>query len=176
MQIKKFSLWSAVAALGLVASLACENRAHAQVTYGNDLELGGNYNTFAWSLNTGTFSAASEGGGSINTSYLNGVQLPWVYCVDIPDNVSVPADYDNTRVSTDGTAEFGANNPWVGTPGLTLVGGSATIVGEITYLLDTYATNAIGNVTSEEELQAAIWQVIYGSDFTVQRLKRDELC
>jgi len=32
MRIKKLSLWSAVAVLSLVASLACEKRVHAQVT------------------------------------------------------------------------------------------------------------------------------------------------
>ena len=52
--------------------------------------------------------ASNEGGGSIQTSYLNGVALPWVYCIDIPDNVGVPADYDNSRVAKDGTAIFGS--------------------------------------------------------------------
>jgi len=165
MRIGKFSLCTAVAVLSLVASLTGANQAHAQTTTGNDLNLGGNYNVFNWTLSG---IASNEGGGAITPSTLNGVSLPWVYCIDIPDNVGVPADYNNTRVSTDGTANFGAGNTWAGTPGITLAGGSATIAGQVAWILDNYADAAIGSATAQEAVQAAIWKQIYGSAFTVQ--------
>lgn len=170
MRIKKFSLWSAVAVLGLVASLTCENRVHAQVTTGNDLYLGGSYNTFAWTLynSSGSVIAANEGGGAITPSTLNGASLPWVYCVDIPDNVYVPANYNNTTVTTNGTVTVTSANPGGGgTAGTYYVGNSATIAGQIAWILDNYANAAIGNTGKEEAVQAAIWKVIYGTDFTV---------
>jgi len=166
LRIKKFSLWSAVAVLGLVASLTCENRVHAQVSTGNDLYVGGNYNTFDWTLKG---IAANEGGGAITPSTLNGASLPWVYCVDIPDNVYVPANYNNTSVTTNGTVTVSSADPGGGgTAGTYYVGNSATIAGQVAWILDNYANAAIGNTSAEEAVQAAIWKVIYGAAFTVQ--------
>jgi len=174
MRIKKFSLWSAVAVLGLVASLTCANQAQAQVTTGNDLNLGGNYNNWSWTLTEGS-TTYSGGGGSITPSYLNGVKLPWVYCIDIPDNVGVPADYNNTTVSTNGTAMFGGANPWTGgTAGTTFVGSSSSsyIASQVAWILDNYANAAVGSsstqIAAQEAVQSAIWRVIYGTVFTVQ--------
>ena len=162
MRANRSSLWSAATALGLLASLACGNRAHA-----DDLNLGGNFNSFDWTLTVGTTTTVGGGSGSISVSYLNGKVLPWVYCIDIPDNVDVPKDYNTTVVTHDGTATFSAGNPWAGIPGTTLVGGSATIAGQVAWILDNYA-NAANTPALQEAVQAAIWKVIYGSDFTVQ--------
>ncbi len=163
MTVDRFKVWSAVAALALLASAVSENQARA-----DDLQLGGNYNAFSWTLNTGSFSASNEGGGSISPSYLNGVALPWVYCIDIPDNVDVPGDYSHTTVTTNGTAWFGSHNPWTGgTAGVYTAGGSATIAGQIAWILDHYA-NSASTPAEQEAVQAAIWKVEYGSAFTVQ--------
>jgi hypothetical protein len=170
MRIKKLSLWAAVAVLGLVGSLTCENRVHAQVSTGNDLQLGGNYNIWGWSLTEGS-TTYSGGGGSITTSYLNGVQLPWVYCVDITDNVGVPANYNNTTVTANGTVTVSSNNPGGGgSAGINgyVVGNSTAVAGKIAWILDNYANAAIGNPGAEEAVQSAIWRVIYGTAFTVQ--------
>ena len=155
MRTDRFWLWSAVAALGLLASLTCENRAHAQVTTGNDLELGGSFNGGGFY----TFNGSSPGGGGpIDTSYLNGVQLPWVYCIDIPDNVYVPDSYKNTTVATNGTAIYGSGNPssWA-TGGLVSPPNANVIAG----LVNTWANSATTTV-QQDALQAAIWTAIYG--------------
>ncbi len=155
MKMNRLSLFSAAAVLGLVASLTCGTRAQA-----DDLNLGGNYNTFSWTLSYSGFSASNEGGGSIGPSTLNGVALPWVYCIDIPDNVGVPADYKNTVVTSNGSAWYGASNPWTKTAGVITAGNSLTVAGQIAWILDNYASTAT-SVALQEAVQAAIWKVIY---------------
>jgi hypothetical protein len=162
-KLDRFKLSSAVAVFSLLACLASGNPAQADV-----LQLGGSFNSFAWTLNTGSYNESGGGSGSIDPSYLNSAPLPWVYCISIPDNINAPDTYNNTTVRNDGKAVFGANNPWVGTPGLTLVGGSATIAGQVAWIVTNYADAAIGDVAKEEAVQAAIWKAIYGSAFTVQ--------
>ncbi len=162
MRTQKSSLRSAVAALALLASLACENRAHAQITYGNDLNLGGGYNS---TPNFYSFdNTVSGSGGPIGPSTLNGYALPWVYCIDIRDTIPVATNYTNTGVSSDGTALY--NN----TPGPL---GTGTFPGPITLtnaniiagLLNTYGASAqAGGVTDQDALQAAIWAAVYGYD------------
>ena len=165
-----FKVWTAVAVLGLLASLACENRARA-----DDLYLGGTYNSFDWQLTQTvgsgtTIIAQNEGGGSISPSTLNGVALPWVYCIDIPDNVGVPADYNTTAARFNGMAAYSSGNLWPGTPGLTYAGGSAPIAGQIAYILDNFANAANVGKTSQvvklqqEAVQAAIWTLIYNNN------------
>src|SRR5271157_2932378 len=69
----------------------------------DDLNLGGSFNSGI--IITGGYlggNTATEGGGSIGPSKLNGIALPWVYCVDIPDTVTVPADYPNAVVTNNG--------------------------------------------------------------------------
>ena len=77
----------------------------------DNLNLGGNYNgginITGGYLGTGT---PSEGGGSIGPSSLNGIALPWVYCVDIPDTVNVPADYTNALVTNNGMIAGSSGN------------------------------------------------------------------
>jgi hypothetical protein len=156
MRTDRFSLWSAVTVLGLLTSLACGNRAHA-----DDLNLGGSFNTGGFY----TFNGSSPGGGGpIDTSYLNGVQLPYVYCIDIPDNVNVPVDYTKSTVTNNGTAIVGPGNPQYNSsnPGALELTPNA---GYIASLLNQFASAAnIGpNTTLQQDgLQAAIWYEIYG--------------
>ncbi len=153
MRTDRFSLWSAFTALGLFTSLACGTRAHA-----NDLNLGGNFNSGGFY----TFNGSSPGGGgSINTSYLNGVQLPYVYCIDIPDNVYVSVDYNKTTVTTNGTAIVGPGNPQYNSsnPGALELTPNA---GYIASLLSQFGTSATTTL-QQDGLQAAIWDKIYGT-------------
>ena len=113
----------------------------------DDLYLGSTYSypiTYTDNSNT---SPVSAGGGSIVISTLNGVTLPWVYCVGLYTDVYVSADYDKTVVT---------NNGYVN-------GSLVTNAGNIAYLLDTYATAYAGNTHEEASLQAAIWQIEYGA-------------
>jgi hypothetical protein len=156
MRTDKLSLWSAVAALGLLAGLTCEKQAVA-----DDLNLGGTFNAG----NFYTFNGSSPGGGgSITPSFLNGVSLPYVYCIDIPDNVNVPVDYKFSTVTTNGTAIYGnpTENPW-STGGLVSVPQAQGVAN----LLGTYAAAAnVGTAAQQallqDGLQAALWATIYG--------------
>jgi len=131
----------------------------AHAAQADDLQLGGNYNTITGDLTAGSelsgTGQSTVGGGSITTSYLNGVQLPWVYCVDYDTTVTVPGDYNGTVVSKDGTIHhFGG----AGGPGAGLAVNNA---GQVAWLLDNLAAGTVGNTNAESGLQAAIWATIY---------------
>ena len=135
----------------------------------DDLNLGGNYNSgiiiTGGYLGTGT---ATEGGGSIGPSYLNGAALPWVYCVDVPDTVNVPADYANAVVTHNGQiAGSQANSTWGGITGYTSDGALATVANsvKVAWLAQTFAAGATG-YDAQVGLQGAIWNVIYGVSLT----------
>ncbi len=128
----RLSILAIAAMLGAGAALA------------DDLNLGGNYNTFTIDENG---SPVSTGGGPITPSTLDGRSLAWVYCVGLFTTVNVPADYPYTVVTTNGVADGAAINN----------------AGEIAWLLDHYAAGAVGNTIDQEALQAAIWSVEYDS-------------
>ena len=113
------------------------------IALADDLYVGGSYNWVP--LTTGTY-----GGGSINTSYLNGVAQPWVYCVDLYIDITVPGDYNNTTVTNNGMVH----------------GAMVTNAGQVAWLLDQYANSNIGNTTGQIALQAAIWHEIFGVDLS----------
>jgi hypothetical protein len=114
----------------------------------DDLDLGGNYNTFNFNENG---SIQSLGAGSITVSSLNSVTLAWVYCVDLLDTIAVPANYDDTTTTNNGVVNgVAVNND-----------------GEVAWLLDAYATSSEGNVTDQEALQASIWTTIYGHNYNL---------
>jgi PEP-CTERM motif len=165
MRSRRFSLRSVVAVLSLVASLGFASEAHAQITYGNDLNLGGTYPT---TPNYFSFDGTVGGsGGSITPSSLNGYTLPYVYCIDVADNVGVPADYKNSGVSLTGQVVYTINS---GHPGTTPIGTTTNGITTLTNanyiagLLNTYGAAAAGNITKEDALQAAIWTEVYGYD------------
>lgn len=105
----------------------------------DDLNVGGNFNMIP-------LSSGDEGGGSITTSYLNGGQLSWLYCVDLNHTITVPGDYNNTATTSNGMVN----------------GGLVNNAGQVAWLLDHYATADIGDKTGQVALQAAIWHEIYG--------------
>ena len=135
----------------------------------DNLNLGGNYNgginITGGYLGAGT---ASEGGGSIGPSTLNGTALPWVYCVDIPDTVNVPADYTNAVVTNNGMiAGSSSNNSAGGLQGYTSNGALATVNNAVAvaWLVHTFGAGASG-YDAQVGLQAAIWNQIYGVSLT----------
>jgi hypothetical protein len=140
------------------------------VALADQLVLGGNYNSgisiTGGYLGTGT---ASEGGGPIGPSSLNGMSLPWVYCVDIPDTVSVPGNYGSATVTNNGTIAGSSGNNSAGGLGNTYTsnGALATVTNaqQVAWLLYNFAAGA---TTSAEQvgLQAAIWNQIYGVSLT----------
>ena len=109
----------------------------------DDLNLGGNYVTVI--VDESTVGPTNVGGGPITISYLNGIQLAWVYCVGFFTEVHVPADYPTTLVTHDGVVN----------------GALVNNAGEVAWLLDNYAAGSVGNVLAEQALQAAIWTVEY---------------
>jgi len=185
MNFDRFKFGAAAAVLGLLTVLACENRAQADT-----LVLGGDYNPFAWTLTNGpgpgTQTVQNEGGGSIDPSTLNGHALPYIYCIDIPDQVGAPGTYSNTAVTNDGTARYSTTNTnhqlntFATANTLTggdfvYAGGSLTKAEQIAWLVTNLAPAAIDPTNSpdannllQEGLQAAIWKTVYGSAFTVQ--------
>ena len=127
----------------------------------DDLNLGG---TFTQGINMVEFGKqVADGGGSIDISYLNGVQLAWVYCVDLIDQVPVPVDYTDTLVTHNGVIlSSGADGAGLTGIGGTPPEGTVNNAGEVAWLLDTYAIGGQG--AAQAALQAAIWTVIYGAN------------
>jgi len=119
--------------LALAAILALLAAGAAQAAL-STLDVG-NYNLIA--MSTGTW-----GGGSFDPAKLDGVALPYLYCVDLTlaHAVSVPGSYNATFSTAGTTAENQALTPLVAT--------------RIAWLLTEYATDSD---VSEKALQASIW-------------------
>jgi len=123
----------------------------------DDLNLGGNYGVgIGITGSGGGVPTETAYGGSVFTSTLNSVTVPWVYCVDLLHTVFVPGDYNATTTTLTGIVNGGQ------------VGGSTAVSDQIAYLLVTYAASVAGQQnTAEGELQAAIWKLEYGSNITI---------
>ncbi|MGA3118602.1 MAG: PEP-CTERM sorting domain-containing protein [Syntrophobacteraceae bacterium] len=120
----------------------------AAMANADTLKVGGNYNSITLDgyMYEGKPITATEGGGSILPSYLNGVQLPYLYCIDLYTEIYVPDTY-STLVTNNGTID----------------GGTAVHnAGQIAWLLDNYAVGAETNTNAQIALQAAIWNVEFG--------------
>ena len=108
------------------------------------LTLGSHYNSIP-SLVNGSSTVVFEGGGSVGPSSWNGTHLKYVYCVDLFQNITVPATYGSATATSTGYAN----------------GANILHADQIAWLLDTYASSSAGNATMESALQAAIWHQIY---------------
>lgn len=106
------------------------------------LYLGGSYTHINSVFDNNT---ENLGGGSVDTSSINGTTLPFVYCVDILHNVGVPNTYDNTTYTLDGTVN----------------GAAVHNADKVAVLLAKYAADAGSNLDLQGGLQAAIWHEIY---------------
>ena len=109
-----------------------------------DYYIGGRFNQIQGYTNS---VSSVEGGGSVNISYLNGVAVPFDYCVDLFTVVYVPSDYNQSTLTNSAIIDGGnlLNN-----------------AGEVAWLLDTFALNSENNINMQIALQAAIWEVING--------------
>jgi len=106
------------------------------------LQLGGSYSSIPYSVVNGNL--VTEGGGSIDVSYLNGSQLSYLYCVDLFKTVYPSSNYPSTVVNNAGF----------------IYGSLLTNAGQVAWLLSNYGT--AGQGSEAIALQAAIWNVING--------------
>jgi len=111
------------------------------------LNIGGNFSSIHGIENG---SPVTVGGGSIDTSFLDGRQLPYLYCVGLFTNINVPGTYFAT-----------VNN----------LGTGITNATQIAYLLGKYGISGIG--AQAVALQAAIWHEEYGSQFVLDTATSD---
>ncbi|MBE0602295.1 MAG: PEP-CTERM sorting domain-containing protein [Deltaproteobacteria bacterium] len=128
----------------LAACLTLLAAGAAQAALYSSLEVGpANYMT----ITTGT-STPTYGGGSFDPAKLDGVTLPYIYCVDIDLDhaIDVPGSYNATYNTAGTTAENSALNSLVAT--------------RIAWLLTEFATDIDVN---EKALQASIWNQLNSS-------------
>ena len=128
--------------ISVLALLAAAILTLATSAMASDLKIGGTYSGI---LSLVYNKPTTEGGGSIDTSYLDGRKLDYLYCVDLFTNIYVPADYSNTTVN---------NNALIH-------GNKVTNAGGIAYLLGKYGVGGQGDQAIA--LQAAIWHEINGT-------------
>jgi hypothetical protein len=136
----------ATAAIGIMTSSA--------PAWAGNLYTGTGYQNGGLSISLHGGPVHNEAGGSIgiydHPTY-DGLELPFLYCVEIETNINVPGTYD-TNVTRNGVVH----------------GGLINNAGQIAWLIDNIAPLA----TSHDDqlgLQAAIWQQVYGSDFVVDQ-------
>jgi len=118
-------------------------------TYTGSLVVGGDPSAYSniWFDEAGTDTYAWVGGGSIDTSYLDGDELAWLYCVDLLTSVSVKTTYESTLVSDNGE----------------IYGDMYSSRAAVAWLLDNYAASGQGD--NAKALQAAIWTTVHGSEY-----------
>src|SRR5271157_2414671 len=132
-----------------------------------DLNITGSYNGGIQISGDGL--SGSYGGGVFSGGYLGGTALPWIYCVDIPDEVGVPGNYPNNTFNNNGTIAGSAANYAAGgitgnpSPPGTQEGVTNAIY--VAWLLHTYAAGAT-TYDLQVGLQGAIWNQIYGVTLT----------
>jgi hypothetical protein len=96
-------------------------------------------------------TAAGSIGLAPNFASLDGIPLPFMYCVELFTDINVPGSY-SADLSTTGVIH----------------GGSIANAGQIAWLVTHIAPTATTQ-DQQEGLQAAIWQQVYGSDFSVNQ-------
>jgi hypothetical protein len=114
------------------------------------LQFGGTYTYPIYLVETvgTTKTNLTEGGGSVDVSYLNGTKLNYMYCVDLLRVVYVPGTYGETTVNNSGK----------------IYDNSLHNAGKVAWLLSNYGTAGQGEAAYA--LQAAIWHVIFAGTGT----------
>jgi hypothetical protein len=136
--------WSAVAVLGILASLLWARHVSAtSLTVGE-----GGYNLSATYNGTNFTSPIGNWTGTLGSQ-----NLSYLYCVDLTGEIQVPGTY-NTTVTNNGTI-FGSSTP-------------VNNAGVVAALLDKYAAADTGAsmVDQSAALQTAIWKEMNGSNFS----------
>jgi hypothetical protein len=108
-----------------------------------------------------------DGAGNINPgSTLNGLSLPYMYCLDLTHDIYLNANYAVTSFNNRGYVwnDDPLNNP--NSVALTNANGTLTNAGNIAYLMVHYAPSA---VTLEQQLalQSSIWAEVYGNHYSL---------
>jgi PEP-CTERM motif len=145
--------WTAVLLVGTVASLLGPHPAHAST-----LTLTASVSSIPIITITTTpgplpiqmLTQSAVYAGSVVPSSLDGTALPFLYCVDMLHDIYIPGTYA-TSVTFDGKVHDQ----------------SVAHADQVAWLLDQYASAAAGNATKTAALQAAIWEVIYEQQFTL---------
>ena len=88
--------------------------------------------------------------GSFDPVTLNGVELPYLYCVDINKGIYSGYDYSYTQVNTLGN----------------IYGSALNNAAQVAWLLSAYAATA-DTYDEQYALQSAIWRVVEGPLFTL---------
>ncbi len=105
------------------------------------------YTHIYWKYN----GVASDGyAGSLQPVTLNGVELPYLYCVDLFSGITPGYDYSYTEVNTLGK----------------IYGSPLNNAGQVAWLLGAYAATA-DTYDEQYALQSAILRVVTGSSFTL---------
>ena len=126
--------------IAAVAMIGMSGTAQAGVV---NLQVGGTYSNNIRSVVNNIIT--TEGGGSIETSSLDGRKLDYLYCVDLSTTVNVNTVYPYTTV----------NNA-------ALIHGSVVNnADKVAYLLENHGVGGQGDQAIA--LQAAIWHEIYGT-------------
>lgn len=150
-----FGLFTLAAVLSLGTAQADVESLYVGGTYTGSIVM----NTVA--ANGTVLATQNLAGGSIDVSSLNGVQLAYLYCVDIPDEVYVNETYSSTFVDNYGLVNNSPdqfNGPNTGTQ----VRLPALVVDEVAWLLDNYGVGGQGDAAVA--LQAAIWHAVYSDN------------
>jgi hypothetical protein len=145
-------------ALFVAASLSSPASASADYV----LQVGSSYQTTStvslagYDGGNGVGNPFLTGGGSIAPSYLgtssnNLVQLPFLYCLQLDVEIYVPFN-GNALVTNTGTLNGGSRVL------------SSTVLGQVAWLVDNYATSAT-TADLQGGLQDAIWKTLYGGNF-----------
>ena len=131
--------------LFLVLALVSVVFAFPMYANADTLQIGGAYTSPIFLVETAgsTTTYLAEGGGSVDVSYLNGVKLNYMYCVDLFKEVYVPGTYAATVVNNSGN----------------IYGSPLNNAGKVAWLLSNYGTAGQGE--EAYALQAAIWHVIF---------------
>ena len=127
-----------------------------------DLNITGGYNPGI--VITGGGVGGTYGGGIFTGGYLGGTMLPWIYCVDIPDEVGVPGNYPDNTFNNNGTIAGSTNNynhgGLTGNPSPQGTQEGVTNAIYVAWLLHTFAAGAT-TYDLQVGLQGAIWSQIY---------------
>jgi hypothetical protein len=124
----------------------------AGVAMADTLTLGSSYSYPIYSVVNG--ANATEGGGSIEISYLNGQELDYLYCVNLFRTISPGATYPETVVTDNGYVH----------------GAYLTNADKVAWLLGQYG--AAGQGDAAKALQAAIWYEVNGEDVNIYTIDR----
>jgi hypothetical protein len=108
-----------------------------------------------------------DGAGNINPgSTLNGLSLPYMYCLDLTHDIYLNTDYAATTFNRNGYIlnDDPAQNP--ASVALTNANGQLTNAGNIAYLMVHFAPLAVSQ-DQQLALQSAIWAEVYGKNYVL---------